>query len=91
MKPLSHAVPNAVADLLRDAPLSPGKVEFAWKTAVGPALARTTSIRLEGTRLLVEGTSPQWTREITRLSSIILTRLQQLLGSAVVTEITVRH
>ena len=91
MKPLSHAMPGAVAELLRTAPLSPGKVEFAWKTAVGPALERTTSVRLEGTQLLVDAVNAQWAGEVSRSSRVILSRLQLLLGKTTVTEITVRR
>ena len=53
MHPLTHAVPGAVAKLLRDAPLSPGKVTFAWRATVGPALERVTSARLDGRTLIV--------------------------------------
>jgi Dna[CI] antecedent, DciA len=90
MKPLSHAIPHAVAELLRDAPLSSGKVEFAWKTAVGPAVGRSTSVKLVGTELLVDSISPQWGREVKRSSRTILARLSHLLGSGVVTDIIVR-
>ena len=91
MKPITHAVPGALVELLKGAPLSAGKVEFAWKAAVGPALQRTTSVRLEGTRLLVDSATPQWAREVTRSSGVILARLQQLLGREAITEITVRR
>jgi hypothetical protein len=90
MKPLTHAMRGAVTDLLRTAPLSPGKVEFAWRVAVGPALEKTTFVRLEGTRLLVDAASAQWAREITRSSGTILTRLQSLLGQDTITEISIR-
>ncbi|OFW18002.1 MAG: hypothetical protein A3H97_02085 [Acidobacteria bacterium RIFCSPLOWO2_02_FULL_65_29] len=91
MKPIAQAIPGAVVELLRGAPLSPGKVEFAWKAAVGPALERTTFVRLEGTRLMVDAASRQWATEITRSSRMILSRLQSLLGKDVVTEIDVRE
>ena len=90
MKPINQAIPRAVAELLRDAPLSHGKVDFAWKTAVGPALGRSTSVRLEGTQLLVDAISGQWARELKRSSATILARLSKLLGSGVVTEIIIR-
>jgi predicted nucleic acid-binding Zn ribbon protein len=90
MKPLSQAIPRAVAELLRDAPLSPGKIEFAWKTAIGPALARSTFVKLEGTVLLVDAVSPQWAREVRRSSRIILSRLETLLGPGVVADIVIR-
>ena len=54
MRPLMHALPGALAELLRDAPLSPGKVGFAWRAAVGPNLERVTSVRLEARILIVE-------------------------------------
>jgi hypothetical protein len=90
MRPLHHVIPGAIDELLRKAPLSPGKVAFAWKTAVGTAVERATSVRLDGDTLIVEAASAQWTREIARSSPIILTRLQEFLGKATVARITVR-
>ena len=37
MRPLTHAVPGALMQLLRETPLSDGKVGFAWNAVVGPA------------------------------------------------------
>jgi hypothetical protein len=91
MRPLVQAVPGAVAQLLRDAPLSDGKVDFAWKIAVGPAMGRATVIKLDGTVLLVEVANAQWVREIRRSRGVILSRLGALLGHDTVTAITVRH
>jgi hypothetical protein len=90
MRPLSQAVPGAVASLLRDAPLSDGKVAFAWKVAVGPAMDRATAIKLDGTVLIVDVMNLQWAREIKRSSGVILSRLGTLLGADTVTEIRVR-
>ena len=90
MRPLTSALPGALATLLKDAPLSPGKVSFAWRAAVGPALERETSVRLEGGTLLVDAVSAQWAREVRRSSSLILHRLQILLGASAVTAISVR-
>jgi len=90
MRPLNAAVPGALASLLRAAPLSPGKVVFAWRTAVGPAMDRVTSVRLDGGVLFVDATSPQWGREVRRSSGIILARLQTLLGAEAVQRIEVR-
>jgi predicted nucleic acid-binding Zn ribbon protein len=91
MHPLSQALPGALAALLRDAPLSMGKVEFAWKAAVGPAIGRATSVRLENAVLLVDAASAQWAREVSRSARVIVARLQTLLGAAHVREIVVRH
>jgi len=90
MKPASAAIPGAVAELLRDAPLSDGKIAFAWKVAVGPALDRATAVKLDGTVLLVEVASAQWAREIKRSTGLILPRLRALLGRDTVTAIKVR-
>jgi Dna[CI] antecedent, DciA len=90
MRPLSHAVPGALAELLRTAPLSPGKVSFAWRAAVGPAMERGTSVRLDGRTLVVDAASAQWGREIARSSSLILARLQALLGADAIDRLHVR-
>lgn len=90
MRPLSHAVPAALAYLLRGAPLSDGKVTFAWRAAVGPALERATSVRLESGVLMVDTASEQWSREINRSRGVILARLKALLGDDAVTSIQIR-
>jgi predicted nucleic acid-binding Zn ribbon protein len=90
MRPLTHALPGALRYLLHDLPLSEGKVGFAWGAAVGPAVARATTVKLENGVLIVETTSAQWTREVKRSSPVILKRLQSLLGEDAVTSITVR-
>jgi len=88
--PISHVVPAALMELLRSTPVSDGKVSFAWKTAVGPALERATTVRLVGRTLLVETSGPQWTLEVKRSSGVILTRLKTLLGDETVHSIEVR-
>ena len=90
MQPMSQAIPRVLAQLLRGTPPSPGKVEFAWKAAVGPAVDRVTRVRLEGTVLIVEARTPHWTRELTRSSRVILRRMQGLMGDDVIEELTVR-
>src|SRR5215471_4583891 len=90
MKPLAHAVPGGVRQLLRNAPLSDGKIAFAWRAAVGAAFDRATAIKLEGGALIVETTSAQWAREIRRSQALILSRLQALLGDHAVTSLIVR-
>jgi predicted nucleic acid-binding Zn ribbon protein len=90
MKRLTHAVPGALIELLRGAPLSDGKVTFAWNAAVGPALERVTTVKLERTVLIVDAASPQWSRELERLRGVILGRLQSLLGKDAVSSILIR-
>jgi predicted nucleic acid-binding Zn ribbon protein len=88
--PLTAAIPRALAELLRGAPLSPGKVEFAWQASVGTALHRSTAVRLESGVLLVDAQTASWANEVRRSSRIILRRMQGLLGDDVITEIVVR-
>ena len=90
MKSLAHAMPGALLHLLQSMPLSDGKVTFAWKAAVGPALQRATDVKLEDRTLFVETTSLQWRREIARSNAVILRRLQEFLCKDAVTSIVVR-
>jgi predicted nucleic acid-binding Zn ribbon protein len=90
MKRLTHAVPGALMELLRGTPLSDGKVTFAWNAAVGPALERVTTVKLERGVLIIDAASAQWSREIQRSSGVILARLQSLLGKDTVRKLEVR-
>ena len=90
MLPLGTIVPAALVELLRATPLSEGKVTFAWRNAVGPALDRSTSVRLEGRVLIVDADGPQWKGEIERSQDVILRRLRALLGSNTVRRLDVR-
>lgn len=87
---IAQAVPKALATLLRGTPMSPGKLGFAWKIVVGPAMDRGTYVRLEGRTLLVEAKTAAWAKEVSRSSRMILKRLQTLLGPEVVSELIVR-
>lgn len=90
MQPLAQFVPRALAELVRPAPLSPGKVEFAWRTSVGPGMARASEVRLEGDTLLVEAQTAQWAAAIMRATPVILPRVQALLGAEQVRHIRLR-
>jgi predicted nucleic acid-binding Zn ribbon protein len=91
MRPLYDGMPGALIELLRGSPLSDGKVTFAWKAAVGPAIERVTHVKLERRVLLVETPSAQWSKEVMRSSPVILKRLQSLLGTDTVERIEVRR
>ena len=91
MRPLHDGMPGALIELLRGSPLSDGKVTFAWKAAVGPAIERVTHVKLERRVLLVETPSAQWSKEVMRSSPVILKRLQSLLGADIVERIEVRR
>ena len=90
MQPFRDAMPRAVAELIRAAPLSPGKAEFAWRFAVGPAMQRNTAIRRESGGMVIEVTSGQWADEVRRSARVILARLQTLLGDGAVSRLEVR-
>ena len=91
MRPLMQALPGALAELLRDAPLSPGKVKFAWRAAVGANLERVTSVHLDGRVLIVDAADQHWARELTRSSDVIVRRLRTLLGADAIERIVVRE
>ena len=91
MLPISAGLPGALVELLRGSPLSDGKVTFAWKAAVGPAIERVSHVKLERKVLLVETASAQWSQEVMRSSPVILRRLESLLGVNVVERIEVRR
>jgi len=77
-------MPDALADVLRKAPLTPEKVAFAWRTAVGPAVERVTVVELQGYILHVHTKDAAWQREIERSAGHIRARLATLLGDGVV-------
>ena len=84
MIPVHQIMPEALAVILRDAPLTREKIAFAWRTAVGPAVERVTTIELKGQMLHVQARDAAWRREIERSAGIVCTRLKTLLGDDVV-------
>ena len=90
MEPLNEFLAAALADIIRKAPLSPGKIQLAWKVAVGPALDRVTTVQLAGDGALeVKATDPHWRREIRRLTPLILRHLEDQLGPGTVPRVRV--
>jgi hypothetical protein len=87
--PVQQVLPDALAVVLRKAPLTPEKIAFAWRTAVGAAVDRVTTIELRGRVLRVQARDAAWQREVERSAGIIRTRLDALLGTAVVRGIDV--
>lgn len=84
MIPSQQVMPAALAVVLRKAPLTPEKVAFAWRTAVGPAVDRATTVALKGRVLHVRATDAAWQREVERSAALIRTRLATLLGDDIV-------
>jgi predicted nucleic acid-binding Zn ribbon protein len=79
-----HIIPAVLSEVIRKAPLCPEKVDFAWRAAVGPAVERMTTVRLDDHGVLHVTADPQWAREVKRSSKLILSRLAGLLGDGVV-------
>src|ERR1051325_7873890 len=82
-------MPEALANVLRKAPITPEKVAFAWRSAVGPAVDHATRIDLRGQVLHVQAKDATWQREVERSTSVIRARLDALLGEEVVRGIEV--
>jgi hypothetical protein len=90
MRPIQTFSAAVLADMIRRQPSSPARTAFAWQLVVGPALARVTSVQLEGATLQVTSNDPRWLREIDRATATILPRLQLLLGNDLITKISTR-
>ena len=90
MIPVNDFLSRALAEVLSKAPLTPEKVAFAWRQAVGPGVDRATTIELDGEVLRVRAQGAQWQREVERSAALIRSRLDALLGSDVVRYIDVR-
>jgi len=84
MIPAQQVMPHALTAILRKAPLTPEKVAFAWRTTVGPAVDRVTTIELKGRVLHVRARDAAWQREVERSAGLIRARLAALLGDDVV-------
>jgi predicted nucleic acid-binding Zn ribbon protein len=88
MEPLHQTIPDAVARLVRNAPLSAEKVTFAWRASVGSAMARASAVRLSSDGVVeVMCDDDHWRREIRRSLPLIKERLLALLGAEVVKQL----
>lgn len=91
MDSLHSVVPRALTELFRHGPMSQGKLEVAWRVAVGDGIARVTTVRLQADGVVdVHPADVRWTKELKRSSSMILTRLIGLLGTGAITRIVVK-
>ena len=88
MRPIQEFGTGVLAQLIRHQPPSPARTNFAWQLAVGPVLARVTTITLDEGVLRVTATDPRWLREIERARPTLLQKLQQLLGESSIRKIT---
>lgn len=81
MLPLQGIAARVIAEIIRRQPPSPERTSFAWSVAVGPALARVTTVQLHDRDLIVVARDARWQRELERARETILARLQTLLGA----------
>jgi predicted nucleic acid-binding Zn ribbon protein len=91
MLPIQQFSSRVLADIIRRQPASAARTKFAWQLAVGPQLARVTSVDLNGDVLTVRSTDQRWTAEIARARPTVLARLQQLLGPDAVQTVRVER
>ncbi len=81
MVPLQHVVPGAIVRLIAAQPHSAGKVEAAWRLAVGAGLARfSRATRDAGGVLWVTVTDPHVIRALEAHRPLIEHRLRTMLG-----------
>ena len=89
MIPIQHFSAGVLAGIVRRQPASRERTTFAWHIAVGPALARSTTVEIVDGVLQVSARDAQWGREISRAAPTILARMQHLLGAEAVTRLSV--
>ena len=76
--------------LLARAPLTPEKVDFAWRLAAGAAVHRACTIALTNGTLVVTAPDRVWAREIDRSAAVVLARVRRVLGADAVRRIECR-
>jgi Dna[CI] antecedent, DciA len=89
MQPIQQFSSRVLSELIRRQPASQEKTAFAWQLAVGPALARVTTVELAQDVLRVRVLDARWMVEVRRARPLVLARLQQLLGPDAVTRIDI--
>jgi hypothetical protein len=87
--PLQSLASGVLAEIIRRQPASKERTAFAWNVAVGPALARATTVDLEDRLLVVRAKDPRWAREVERARETVLARLRHLLGPEALTDLRV--
>jgi predicted nucleic acid-binding Zn ribbon protein len=86
----SRVLPAVLATAIRQAPLTPEKIAFAWRAAGGAAIARVTEVTLdEGGVLKVQAQDPRWAKEVFRLRHDLVRQLEPWLGTGVVARIEI--
>ena len=89
MLPLQSLASGVLAEIIRRQPASKERTAFAWSVAVGPAIARATSVELSGQVLVVRARDTRWAREVSRARETVVGRLQQMLGPTAIVDLRV--
>jgi hypothetical protein len=90
VKSLTTVSDSVLPALLARVPLTPEKIDFSWRLAVGPQVYRACTVALTSGTLAVSVTDGAWAREIERSIDVILSRMQRLLGHDAVRRIECR-
>jgi hypothetical protein len=85
----NQVMPAVVGEVIRKAPLTDEKVAFAWRLAVGPAIAKATTVRLgsDGT-LYVSAEAQAWIDSVRASVGLIRSRLAHFLGDDAIKRIS---
>lgn len=91
MDAINTVVPRALTALFRNGPVSQGKLEVAWRVAVGDALSRVSTVRLrDDGSVEVHAADQRWHKELKRSAPVILARLNSMLGADAVTRLSIK-
>jgi predicted nucleic acid-binding Zn ribbon protein len=89
MIPIQHFSSGVLAEIVRRQAPSKARTAFAWQIAVGPAIARSTSVEAVDGVLHVHPRDARWGQEIRRAAPTILQRMRHLLGDQALRSIKV--
>lgn len=91
MLPLQSFSHGVLAEIIRRQPPSAGRTRLAWQMAVGPALARVTTVELVDGDLRVRCADARWRIELARARPLVLERLQRIFGPDAVARLVVEE
>lgn len=92
MRSLGEALPSALKSLGISRRTRAAQALYLWAEVVGPHLAaETTALRLSGGVLLVSASSSALAHQLHLERTLLLERLNQLIGAPVVREIRFRQ
>ena len=89
MEPLSTTDSAVLRRVLEAQPTTPAKIAFAWRMSAGPALGRATTIDWNDGVVRVRADGEAWKREVRVARSVLLRRMQDLLGAEVVARLVI--